>query len=284
MAAVQGLDVSAIQGTLVPYTALYALGHSFVFVRCQVGNNVGRDTIYQDNIRRAKDAGLFVTPYCFPFPLPHLDPIEQADLFLKSSMFNGHPVGSNIGEMPQAFDLEWPPPEEWQKRKCTADQIVDWALAALERMHLNTGQAPIIYSYPYFLQMLAKAKNFPMLLKYKLWIAGGAQYVNGNGRVPDLAVVQPPKVVGWGTNWLFWQWDGNGGKKLPEIGMDADFNVFNGQLFDLARLCQSNEAVDLVITPEDISVMHAEASSIIMDDELHAYRQARANLIISEAA
>ncbi len=282
--AVQGLDVSVIQGASVPYPALRALGHEFVFVRCQVGNNAGRDTLFEANIRRAKDAGLFCTPYLFPFPLTHLDPIAQADIFLQATMLDGHPVGADIGELPQAYDLEWPPPEEWAKRGCSADQIVDWSLAALDRMHTNTGQAPIIYSYPYFLQMLAKAKNFPMLLKYKLWIAGGPQYRNGNGVVPDVTKQQPPKVVGWGNDWLFWQWDGDGGKRIPGINVDADFNLFNGELVDLARLCQSNEAKDVVVTPEDIAVMHAEASSLIMDDELHAYRQARANVIIAEAA
>lgn len=279
MVVVQGTDVSVLQGA-VPYPALKALGHEFSFIRCKVGNNAGIDVRYAENIRKCLDAGLFGTPYVFPFPLPHLDPVEQAKVFAQSALVGAHLVGSETGDLPPAYDLEWPPPEEWAKWGCTPDSIVDHALAALEQMTLDWSCAPIVYSYPYFLAAISKAKNFAQLMKYRLWIAGGPQYQNGNGKVPVRSEDgtwkdKPPIVPGWGDDWLFWQHDGNGGKRLPG-GADADFNVFRFDLIDLARLAKSitDEPLPEMMIP-DINTIHAMAANVMADDALHAYRQER---------
>lgn len=279
---VQGLDVSAIQGN-VPWKALALAGHRFAFLRCQVGNETTRDVKFVDNVRAAKDNGFFLAPYDFPFPLPHLDPVAQADLFAKSADIDGHPLGAEKGELPPAYDLEWPPPELWAKWKCSANQIIDWSLKCLERMEQNWGCKPIIYSYPYFLQSISKGDGFLSFMQYKLWIAGGAQYENGDGHLPDLTKEGPPKVPGWGSDWLFNQWDGNGGKRLPN-GVDADFNVYRYDLASLERLCQSLADDDRAIeTPRDLSTIFAKTSELIVEDSVHAYRQERAQRIIDEA-
>ena len=272
-----GVDVSVIQQKL-PLQAMKDADLVFVYSRCQVGNNnPGRDPMFEPNVVGARAVDVFRGGYFFPFPLPHLEPIAQADMFLRSAMVDGHPVGAEPGELPPAYDLEWPPPEDWAKKACTADQIVDWSLTCLARIASGFGQAPVIYSYPYFLQALSKAKRYAELMQYKLWIAGGAGYLTRTER-PDYAKEQPPIVPGWGRDWLFHQWNGNNGARLPN-GVDADFDGFNGSLEDLAALCHENP-VDTA--PElDPAVIAAQASSLIIEDGLHEYRQARADAMLA---
>lgn len=280
---VQGLDISVMQGRSIPWEAERARGSAFVYSRCQVGNNVGVDTVFSENTRRAMLANFFCGAYFFPFPLPHLDPAAQADMFLQSMMVNGHPLGANLRELPPAFDLEWPPPEDWKKHGCTADQIVDWAIISLERIELNTGCKPVIYSYPYFLQALSKAKNFAQLMKYKLWIAGGSQYEKGDGHIPDLGRELPPKVPGWGNDWLFWQHDGNGGRRLSH-GVDADFNVFRMPLSELERLCQAPIVEAPPDTLPESTLIFAATSNLIVEDMVHEFRKERAaRIVIAES-
>lgn len=290
MPVVRGLDVSVIQG-VVPFEALASSGHAFAFVRCKVGNNPGIDTRFVDNVRRGRGAGLAMSPYSFPFPLPHLSPVEQAKWFVESTLVDGDAVGSMKGDVPPAFDLEWPPPEEWTKRGCTADQIVDWALACLEQMTADYGGIkPLIYSYPFFIQAISKAKNFAQLMNYKLWIAGGAQYLNGNGQVPSRGddgvwIDRAPKVLGWGDNWLFWQHDGNGGKRLPN-GADADFNVFRGTIAEFEQLIglDDGKLIGLADEPPDLTTIHAMSMNVMAEDALHAFRQERVAQVFEDAA
>lgn len=277
---VQGLDISVVQGKNIPWEAEKNRGTSFVYMRCQVGNNE-KDINFSDNTYHAMLANLFCGGYFFPFPLPHLDPKEQAELFVKSlTIDSDHALGSNVGELPPAYDLEWPPPEEWGKWKCTADQIVDWSIICLARIEKLIGCAPIIYSYPYFIAAISVAKNFTKLLKYKLWIAGGSAYLNGDGHIPDLSRERPPKVVGWGNDWLIWQHDGNGGRRLTH-GVDADFNVFRLPLSELERYCKV--AVAPMEGPPDtlpdLTVVSAETSALVVADMVHEYRRQRAEEI-----
>lgn len=286
MPVVQGTDVSVIQG-VVPFDALAKDGHRFSIIRCKVGNNPGIDTRFVENVRRCRGAGMSAFPYSFPFPLPHLSPTEQAKRFVEGAIVDGDSVGTMKGDGPPAFDLEWPPPEEWTKRGCTADQIVDWAIVCLEEMTEQSGVRPIVYSYPFFIQAISKAKNFAHLLKYKLWIAGGAQYLNGNGQVPrrgddGVWIDRAPKVIGWGDDWLFWQHDGNGGKRLPS-GADADFDVFRGTAEEFESLIGLTDRPTVDMTP-DLATIHAMSMNVMAEDALHAFRQERIAQVFADAA
>lgn len=283
MSVVRGCDVSAIQGRL-PADAMAALGLSFAFVRCQVGNQQARDVLFEDDVSRLKQVGIRVAPYCFAYPLPHLDPLDQADHFRGAAMVGADLVGNRVGDLPPALDLEWPPPEQWAARGCTAEQIVDWALRCVDGMRARWTCDPVLYSYPWFLKNLSAAPLFATLAaSCRLWIAGGAQYMNGDGHVPDLAREQPPRVPGWGGDWTFWQHDGDGGARLPN-GVDADFNVFNGDLAALDRLCGAAQT-----TPSASEVTAAAAiareedMALIVEDALHDARQERAAGIVAGA-
>jgi GH25 family lysozyme M1 (1,4-beta-N-acetylmuramidase) len=279
---VKGCDTSVIQGKL-PIDRMVQEGIVFGWARCKVGNNAGVDTRFAETIRAYRGAGIFGGGYCFPFPLPHLDPVAQADTFLLALMLDGDVVGTMKGDLPIAVDAEWPPPEEWTKWGCTANQIVDFLLAQMQRIESQTGIRPILYSYPYFIQAISKAKNFAQLLRYKLWLAGGPDYISGRGQWPDLANYRMQSVPGWGNDWLFNQWDGNGGRTLPG-GVDADFNIFRYNFAALEQLCQSvTEGVEYapsVPTLPDTTLMLHATSDLIVEDMVHAYRQARANQFI----
>lgn len=273
---VKGVDTSVIQGPL-PVDAMKKDGIAFGWARCKVGNNPGRDSVFEQTMRAYQVVGIIRGGYCFPFPLTHLDPIEQAKMFLEALLIDAEVVGTSLGELPYAIDAEWPAPEDWAKRGCTPDQIVDFLVALMKYMEEQTGIKGVLYSYPYYLQAISKAKNYAQLMRYKLWLAGGPQYMNGNGQWPDLRTYKVPVVPGWGTDWLFNQWDGDGGRRLTN-GRDADFNIFRYDLATLEEYCQvQSHGEQEPDTLPDMSLVHPATSMLIAEDGLHAYRQERAN-------
>lgn len=276
---VKGTDTSIFQGKL-PARAMREEGHVFNWSRCKVGNHPGRDTVFAENVKSLRDVNIIPGAYFFPFPLPHLNALDQADLFAEAAYVDGHILGEDQGELPPAFDLEWPPPEDWDKWKCNPEQIVDWSLICLKRIETTFRCKPVIYSYPFFLQSIMRASNYAKLMRYKLWIAGGPQYLNGNGKWPDIAKEKPPQVPGWGSDWLFWQWDGNGGRRLPGTNVDSDFVVYRYDHESLDRLCQVQVPDQEPDTLPDLNVILQASTRLIMEDATHQYRQERAMGIV----
>lgn len=259
-----------------------AAGTEFCWLRGKVGNNPGRDTLFEENAKILAEAGVVRSRYDFPFPLRNLNPVEQAKTFGEAALVDGIPLGAKNGEMPPAYDLEWPPPEQWTSRAIDADFIVDFALAQLAQIEADASCAPIVYSYPWFIASLAKAKNFASLLRYRLWIAGGPNYINGNGIVP--VAWKPPVVAGWGDGALFWQWDGNGGRRLPGTNVDADFDLFKGTREEFDVLCKVDQPASTQPSPPPMEVIIAQAAATILEDGVHAYRQERADAILNAAS
>ncbi len=230
---ISGFDASSVQGTLDPIT-LIAAGFKFAILKCQQGND-GKDPLFEKNRKALSEAGIIVGAYHFVYPLPHLDPVAQAEKFFAAS-----DCGTNVGELPVCVDFEWPAPEEWAKWGCTAVQIGKWFKTFLEKMTELFGHRPIVYTYPWFITALLQGSaDLSYLIDYLLWMAdysqAGKQITEG---------MSPLIPTPWkGRQWLFWQHDGNGGKKLPN-GVDADFNVFNGTLEDLQRLAAGKDAYE----------------------------------------
>lgn len=225
---IRGLDVSMIQGK-VPWRHLKSLGYEFGIAKCQEGNKA-KDPAFESNYNAMLDAGIVPGAYHFPYPLPHLDPVKQAELFFKASE-----CGSYIGQLPPMLDFEWPAPEEWTKWKCTAPQMADWTRRCLERMTELWGCKPMVYIYPYFASMLLKGgADLAYLSSYPLCMA---DYSRAGSEIPESA---KPKIPFPWTDWTFWQHDGNGGLKLPN-GVDSDFMVFNGTLDELKALAAGRQ-------------------------------------------
>lgn len=282
-----GVDVSALQG-LVPFDALAQAGCSFAYLRCKIGNDSGHDSRFAANVAAAKSCGIIQGAYHFAYPLPHLRPADQVRGFIEAAMVDGdHPLGAHRGELPMALDLEWPPPEGlrkpdgttgkgWREWGCNAPQIRDWCLEALEETHAALGYAPIVYSYPHWLARVlegATARELDSFARYPLWIAGGKFYQTSNGELPNLAVDRPPAVPAWGSAWKVWQFDGNGGKRLPN-GVDADFNVFNGSAEDLREFAGLPGYVPPTPTVSALDPI-AVANRHMLDEEIRAYRASR---------
>jgi hypothetical protein len=278
---VHGCDAaSAIQGRL-PAAAMKTSGLEVCWLRGKVGNNLGRDALFEENARALKGNGIRTSPYEFAFPLKHLDPIEQAKGFAAASIVDGDLVGSRDGEPPPGYDLEWPPPEEWTKRGIDADFVVDFALAQLAQMTADWRRRPLVYLYPWFAVSLSRAKNFTKLIAYPLWIAGGPGYINGPGTWPT--TWNAPKVPGWGDGAIVNQFDGNGGMKLPN-GVDADFNVFRGSLADLETFCRVSQVIPdepgSLDEPPPPEVIAEQMAGVLVDDAVSAYRRERAQRMI----
>lgn len=226
---IRGLDVSAVQG-LVPFGALHGAGYAFVIIRCQIGND-GRDANYDRNVG-AVAAGITPFAYCFAYPLLHLDPKEQARLFVAA-------VGK-LRDRPIFLDFEWPAPNEWATRKLDAQQIARWLQLLAAEVTTLTGIKPVLYTYPYWWKALIDGRgDVSWANEYPLWLAAYVKTEPKETDSPDCRFTfgkntrLPPPWI----EWLFWQWDGNGGARMPN-GTDADFCVFNGDALKLASLIQ----------------------------------------------
>lgn len=291
-----GVDVSAIQG-VVPWQTLAANAQAirFAYLRCKVGNDPGRDSRFVANALGAAAAGILPGAYCFAYPLPHLKPEDQVSGFMEASLIpdvgyyaNGsHHLGDNIGELPMALDLEWPPPEGlkkpdgtvgkgWREWGCDARQILRWSLAALADMRERLGYEPVVYTYPHFMKRIAEgvtADELAELAQYPLWIAGGKFYEAGNAGAFPIEGDKPPIPKPWGDHKI-WQFDGNGGLRLPGSGADADFNAFNGTLEELRKFAELPEGVASMAPPPMLDAI-AVANRHIVEEDIRAYRAER---------
>lgn len=213
---IKGLDASSVQGKL-NVDALDAYGVRFLIHKCQQGND-GKDPWYERNIAAAQAKGWTVGAYHFMYPIPKLDPVRQAEGFYAASQ-----VGAYNGELPPSLDLEWPDPDAgFAKWGCTPASVSLFARRCAERTAELFGRKPIIYIYPYFAQKLGAA-DISWLADYPLWIASYG--------------TKTPLIPKPWQSWTLWQYDGNGGEKMPGGG-DADFNWFNGDDEALEAFCQ----------------------------------------------
>lgn len=245
---IRGLDASAVQAGL-PFDKLDP-ELRFCILKAQEGN-AGFDPWFERNMRGALAAGLVPFAYCFAYPIQNRgpmtsgyvygrDPKEQAKLCVDRVLafleMKGRPI---------FVDLEWPAPEKWATWGLTAESISTWCEAFCAEVALLSGTAPIIYTYPWWWQCLSAA-DVSWAAKYGLWLAA---YVKDWPKETDHPRVPRP----WDT-WLFWQFDGDGGLKLP-TGVDADFCVFNGDEDALQALRMPATAPSMVAANDNAPVV-----------------------------
>lgn len=252
---IRGFDASEVQG-LLPFDRLDP-SLRFVILKAQQGND-GFDPFFERNMRAALAAGLVPFAYAFAYPLPPApdphgipgrlifgrDPIEQAklcvDRILAFPEMRGRPI---------FLDLEWPAPTDWATWGCTAASVSAWCQAFCAEVARLSGVAPIIYTYPDWWHHVSAA-DVSWAAAYGLWLAA---YVVGWP-----AAGSSPRVPFPWTDWLFWQFDGDKGLRLPN-GVDADFCVCNGDETTLRALGRTPVTND-VGTPAAIDggTVHAE--------------------------
>ena len=226
----RGLDASSVQGAL-PYAELVKQDMRFVVLKAQQGND-GFDPWFERNMKAALDHGIEPFAYCFFYPLPVKDkktgalkpsraPEEQAkrfvDTVLRFPEMRGRPI---------FIDEEWPEVENWAEWGCTAASINETMRANAEAVHQLRGVSPILYTYLYWWQAVTAGADTSWAAAYELWMAWYIKGWPGTG--------SRPRVPSPWSNARFWQFDGNGGLRLPN-GRDADFCVFDGTDADLRR-------------------------------------------------
>ena len=196
---VHGIDVSHYQGDIqwndIKATENDEYPIRFVFMKATEGSD-HKDILFDENFRRASEAGLLRGAY--HFYNPNTDPIRQADFFISQ-------VKLKKGDLAPVLDIERKPRDR--------EQLQSDLLVFLRRLEQHYGVRPIIYtSYKYKLRYL----NTPEFAPYPLWIAH--YYV-------DALTYDGP--------WAFWQHTDYG--TVPGIEDNVDLNVFNGSLQELYR-------------------------------------------------
>lgn len=230
----RGLDGSAVQGAL-PFDKL-GPEYKFVILKAQEGNG-GFDPWFARNAKEALDRGLVVLPYCFAYPLPNAPgadanraPRDQAKLFVEKVL----KACPELEGVPFCLDYEWPEVigrnggKGWKEWGCDPQQLSDWMQENAEEVSQQTARTSILYTYDWWWAAVReglpsagfmKGADVSWAADYRLWMAW---YIN---RWPHEG--EKPKLPKPFTDWTFWQFDGDGGLKLP-TGVDSDFCVFNG--------------------------------------------------------
>jgi GH25 family lysozyme M1 (1,4-beta-N-acetylmuramidase) len=226
---IRGLDASAVQGAL-PFDKLDP-ALRFVILKAQEGN-ASLDPCFERNMRAGLAAGLRVFAYCFAYPIQNRGPMTSGYVYGRAPKEQARLCVDCVHAFPEMrgrpifLDLEWPAPERWATWGLTAESISKWCDTFCAEVALLSGTPPIIYTYPWWWQCLSAA-DVSWAARYGLWLAA---YVKDWPEETDRPRVPRP----WDT-WLFWQFDGDGGLKLP-TGVDADFCVFNGTEDELQAL------------------------------------------------
>lgn len=292
----KGTDMASIQGVRPEseWRKLQEIGVRFAILRSVVGNETWNDTAARGNAERARAQGIEAWPYIFLYPLPHLSPEKEADAFVRRL------EGMRMLGGPVSVDAEWPPREEWKKnadgtktltfpwRKwgCSAPQIRDWLARFLARFEGLTGRLAILYSYRYWLRSI-EAHLLPELALRPLWLADYGLAGQWPTREQVARVrAEPP----WDKIAII-QHDGDGGLRLPDSGIDADFNVLVGGEKELEALIGQRSASPSVPPPAtqqggflSQDSVRLSTMGLMVEDTIAAYRRERITEDIDFAA
>lgn len=195
-----GIDVSYAQGKNLPWKQIKANGIDFVI--CRAGHGIKIDDTFEDNIAGAKEAGLAVGSYWF-FE-PDKDPLEQA-LKMNTAQQKTEIVASIDVEVTHGVDRE--------KVKRSLETFASYYTQA-------SGSKGMLYTcFDFWSNTLGNPQDL-MVCEWPLWVA--------NYGVKTPLVPEP-----WSKNkgWCWWQYDGDGGQRLPD-GRDSDFIYMKGEISD----------------------------------------------------
>lgn len=281
---VKGTDLAALQGADGLPDAVWKKladdGLKFALLRLLVGNETWSDiATVRKNVERASHFGIALAPYWFPYPLRHLKPEDQVDRFVKLA----EGLGTRVGDIPMMCDGEWPPREsrakdgtlvyDWRdKWKIDANFIKDWLLRALERGRELTGIRWLFYSFRYWLQCIEASKT-PELGQYPLVLADYTY----KGAWPTQEQCARLSVPGPWTEITMIQFDGDGGMRLPN-GVDADFDVIPSEekFQELLAMCGESKHAEIQSDiSELVSLMHTQATGLVVEGAIESYRRTR---------
>ncbi|MGL5273621.1 MAG: glycoside hydrolase family 25 protein [Phocaeicola sp.] len=197
---VHGIDISHHQGDINWQELSFAKNGpfpvEFIFLKASEGGDFN-DRIFKNSFDSAKVHGFIRGAY--HFYNPKTDPIQQADLFIRT-------VTLEPGDLPPVLDIEVKGKDQNKLRR----DLKIW----LDRVERHYGVKPILYTgYKYKMRHL----NDSIFNSYPYWIAH--YYVDS---------------VRYEGKWNFWQHTDVG--TLPGIKERVDLNVFNGSLEQLKSM------------------------------------------------
>lgn len=200
--SIRGIDISHHQGE-IDWSKLAAakIGDErvcFIFIKATEGKDF-LDENFNDNFYWAREYGFLRGAYHYFKPL--VPAALQAKYFLKQ-------VHLEEGDLPPVLDIE-------ETGGLAPEALRKAALTWLNAVEKRYGVPPIVYTnYKFKLDYL----NTPEFERYPYWIA--------HYYVRSLSYQGP---------WKFWQHTDCG--RLPGIREKVDFNIYNGSMYDLRRLC-----------------------------------------------
>lgn len=201
-----GIDISRWQGHDIDWKKVAASGVKFAYIKATDGT--GRDPLFAEHWKEARDAGILVGAYLFY--RPGKDPIAEA-------AFYSQVVGNLKGCLPPAIDVERDGAGA-DGQEGTADDVratEAQVLTCAKHVEQLTGKRPFIYSYGPFLD----SHDIEMSAEgFDLWIA---DYRRG-----------PPTVPPDWNNYLIHQYAGDDGVQLGVPGA-CDLNRFRGTYAEL---------------------------------------------------
>jgi GH25 family lysozyme M1 (1,4-beta-N-acetylmuramidase) len=206
---IDGIDVSKLQNP-IDWTAVYDAGFRFATVKASEGVAYC-DPKATESLDGARAAGLIAMSYGFA-RVSQEKPAEQVKRLWDCS---GDVMPARV-----VLDLE-SAPASWGPA-----QIVDFGEAWVEAWSSYSILEPVFYSYLAFIKdrMSPAIAKSTTLAACPLWMA-----VYKSTTVPwaPTSIQQPPLAPPWKT-WALWQYSGDGGYRVPGIGVDCDRNLFNG--------------------------------------------------------
>lgn len=195
---VHGIDISHYQ-SYINWDTVAAQNIRFAFMKATEGHEFV-DTMFCVNWEETRRVGIKRGAY--HFYRPTLNPRTQAMNFRNN-------VTLRRGDLPPVLDVE-------VVDGATKAEIIIGVRTWLEMTEMHYGIRPIIYTNVKFYNkhLVGYFDDYPM------WIA----------RYNDHA---EPKLAA-GKNWDFWQYGNRG--RIKGIAGDVDFNVFQGNIFELEAM------------------------------------------------
>lgn len=165
-----GVDVSRWQGD-IDFKKVKEAGAEFVFIRIGVeskqGEEIGMDSKYKQNIKKAKEAGLDVGVYLYTIALNKDVARSHAEWVVKA--LDGEKL-----ELPIVFD--WENFNKWNEYKLSFHDINSIADTFIDTV-MKSGYKGMLYSSKFYLENIWENKN-----DYPVWLAHYTDETNYTGK------------------------------------------------------------------------------------------------------
>jgi GH25 family lysozyme M1 (1,4-beta-N-acetylmuramidase) len=280
---IHGIDISRWQHPAdapIDFTTMYNAGIRFVMIKASDSRDIydalALKYLVMDH-NAAQAAGIYTGFYYYaslPDTTSPATVITDAQAQAQKAIWRLASLGGYTNrDLSFALDLEdncvrWASNETCQKY-LSRDLITLWANTWLSDVGAKTGRAPIMYSYPQFLEnAMARSAD---LQQYPLWIAhyslNPGDPLAQPGQKTAGCFVHSWTVANCSSLWTMWQYTSCGiAKKYGVPGTRVDLDVFRGTpsaFLDLMQGTWVPEVADLMPTqePSQSQILSVKAST-----------------------